>query len=371
MAFTVLSDSNINHILDTLSSSDVTDLVSALERALIQYSCNNEQQYQPHRAVVNRDDQVSLFMPATTDQLLGVKIVGITPATKQTSTSGGPPPGLKSVLTLCDASGQAFGTLNAAALTAFRTALGSMLPYRFRKNTGNIVVFGAGKQALWHIRLAILLREKDIKTITIVNRSAQRTEQLIRSLKTNSHSPWPSHIELKVFDSQGDRDAALESLVVDADVFFFTTPSTQPLFPAKFLTSGKAQGKTRFIAAIGSYRLDMQEIDPELLKQVVDPSSIFASSSYQGGSVAVDSREGCLQEAGELVKAEIPTEKMLEIGHLLQTKNTTNPADLTKWLETGFVIYKSVGTGVMDLAIGQQLLTLAKAKNVGLTVDEF
>ncbi|KAH7260401.1 hypothetical protein NW759_010716 [Fusarium solani] len=367
MAFTVLSDNNVNHILDNLSSSDVVDLANALERALIQYSCNNEQQYQPHRAVVSRDDQVSLFMPGTTDQLLGVKIVGITPTEKLKPSE----PGLKSVLTLCDARGQAIGTLNAAALTAFRTALGSMLPYRFRKNTENIVVFGAGKQALWHIRLALLLKEKDIKSVTIVNRSAQRTQELIESLKSNQNSPWPSHIDLKAFDPQGDRDAALESLVVDADVLFFTTPSTQPLFPAKYLTSEKALSKTRFFAAIGSYRLDMQEIDPELLKQVVDPSSVFASASYQGGSVAVDSRDGCLQEAGELVKAEIPTEKMLEIGQLLQTKNTEKPADLTQWLETGFVIYKSVGTGVMDLAIGQELLRLAKERNVGLTAEEF
>ncbi|KAM5354120.1 hypothetical protein ACJ41O_000770 [Fusarium nematophilum] len=372
MSFTVLSDSNVKHILDTLSSSDVTDLVSALEQALIQYSCNNEQQYQPHRAVVNRNDQVSLFMPATTDQLLGVKIVGITPTREETSASaGGPPPGLKSVLTLCDDTGQAFGTLNAAALTAFRTALGSMLAYRFRRNTENIVVFGAGKQALWHIRLAILLREKDIKTITIVNRSAQRTQQLIDSLKSDPQTPWPSHIDLEVFDPQGDREAALESLVVDADVFFFTTPSTQPLFPAKFLTSDKALRKTRFIGAIGSYRLDMQEIDPELLKQVVDPASVFASASYKGGSVAVDSREGCLQEAGELVKAEIPTDKMLEIGQLLQIKNTEKPEDLERWLETGFVIYKSVGVGVMDLAIGQELLRIAKERNIGITAEEF
>ncbi|KAF4956539.1 hypothetical protein FSARC_11541 [Fusarium sarcochroum] len=367
MSFTVLSDANVNHILDNLSSRDVVDLTNALERALIQYSCHNEQQYQPHRAVVNRDGQVSLFMPGTTDQLLGVKIVGITPAEKLKPSEAG----LKSVLTLCDSRGQAFGTLNAAALTAFRTALGSMLPYRFRRNTENIVVFGAGKQALWHIRLALLLKEKDIKSVTIVNRSAERTQQLIDSLKSNTKSSWPSHIDLKAFDPRDDRDAALESLVVDADVLFFTTPSTQPLFPAKYLTSGKALSKTRYLAAIGSYRLDMQEIDPELLKQVVDPSGVFASSGYQGGSVAVDSRDGCLQEAGELVKAEIPTEKMLEIGQLFQTKKADSPDALNKWLETGFLVYKSVGTGVMDLAIGHELLRLAKERNVGLTAEDF
>ncbi|KAF5678617.1 hypothetical protein FHETE_1169 [Fusarium heterosporum] len=355
MPFTVLSDSNVSHILDTLSPSDVTDLANALENALIQYSCNNEQKYQPHRAVVDRDGQVSLFMPGTTSQLLGVKIVGITPTEKLKPSEAG----LKSVLTLCDARGDAIGTLNAAALTAFRTSLGSMLAYRFRQNTENIVVFGAGKQALWHIRLALLLKEKAIKSVTIVNRSEERTQQLIESLRSNEASPWPSHITLQPFDPKGDRDAALESLVVDADVLFFTTPSTQPLFPAVYLTSEKAMKKTRYLAAIGSYRLDMQEIDPELLKQVVNPEGPFVSVGYSG-SVAVDSRDGCLQEAGELVKAEVPTDKMLEVGQLFQTKNAENPGDLNKWLESGFVIYKSVGTGVMDLSIGQELLRLAR-----------
>ncbi|KAF4457678.1 hypothetical protein F53441_438 [Fusarium austroafricanum] len=366
MPFTVLSDANVNHILDTLSPSEVTDLANALEKALVQYSCNNEQQYQPHRAVVDRGGQVSLFMPGTTDQLLGVKIVGITPTEKLKPAEAG----LKSVLTLCDARGQAIGTLNAAALTAFRTSLGSMLAYRFRRNTENIVVFGAGQQALWHIRLALLLKEKDIKSVTIVNRSAERTQKMIESLKSNSQSPWPSHISLQAFDPKSDRDAALEALVVDADVIFFTTPSTQPLFPAAYLTSEKALSKTRYLAAIGSYRLDMQEIDPELLKQVVNTSGLFECTGYKG-YVAVDSRDGCLQEAGELVKAEVPTDKMVEIGRLLQTKNTENPDDLNKWLETGFVIYKSVGTGVMDLSIGQELLRLAKVKNVGLTAEDF
>ena len=374
MSFTILSDSDIKQILGALSPSDVSDLVQTLEQAMIQYSCKNEQQYQPHRAVISRPGgQVTLFMPASTEQLVGVKIVGISPSNKPADVPKGsaPPPGLKSALTLCDATGQAIGILNAAELTAFRTALGSMLLYRFRRNTENIVVFGAGKQALWHIRLAILLRGEDIRSITIVNRSSQRTQQLFDTLSKDPHSPWPSHIKLNVFDEQGDRDSALEALVVNADAVFCTTPSTQPLFPATVLTSEKAQGKTRFISAIGSYRLDMQEIDPDFLKIVVDPAGIFSGSSYKGGVIAVDSREGCLQEAGELVKAEVATDKMFEIGQMFQEKNTAGPPDLTKWLESGLVIYKSVGVGVMDLAIGQHLLDLAKARKIGLTANEF
>lgn len=371
MSFTVLSDADIKSLLAALSTAESTALLEVLGQALIQYSCQDEQQYQPHRGVVSRPDgQVSLFMPATTPDSIGVKIVGVSPSkapASSTPDSKPPPPGLKSALTLCDASGQAFGVLNAAELTAFRTALGSMLLYRYRHATESIVVFGAGKQALWHIRLALLLRGQDIRTITIVNRSSERTTQLIAAVKERE---LPAGVSLVVFDAkQPNRDAALEALVANSDVIFCTTPTTTPLFPAAYLASENARRKTRYIAAIGSYRLDMQEVDPEFLRLVVDPSSTLSGSAYQGGIVVVDSRGGCLQEAGELVKAGVSPNKMAEVGHLLHVKKTVGSAGLDAWLQNGLVVYKSVGVGVMDIAIGRQLLELAKSKNRGVSAE--
>lgn len=374
MPFTVLSDANVRHILSTLAPQDVTSLVTSLESALVAYSCGDEAKYQPHRAVMARPDgQSTLFMPASTPDLVGTKIVGIRPThvPARLLPSGVPEPGLKSVLTLCDETGQAIGVLNAAALTAFRTALGSMLLYRFRSVTERIVVFGAGKQAVWHLQLASLLRGRDIRSVTVVNRSAARTQALIDSLTKDPRSEWPAHISIDVFDGGDDRDAKLEKLVADADVIFCTTPSTEPLFPASYLTSETARAKTRFISAIGSYKLNMQEIDPEYLKLVADPASDLAGAAYKGGVITVDSLEGCLAEAGELVKAEIPTTKLVEIGRLLDPESTANADELKKWLETGLVIYKSVGIGIMDLAIGKALLQLGREKDVGITTDDF
>lgn len=369
MAFTVLSDDDIKHLLRDLSANDTDELIATLQEVLAAYSCQNEQQFQPERSVVSRPDgQRSLFMPATTPQSIGVKIVGIAPSSgpsTNSSESSPPPPGIRSALTLCNALGEAIGILNAAELTAFRTALGSMLLYRFRKETSNIVVFGSGKQAQWHIRLAVLLRAQDIHKIVIVNRSRERTQGLIDGLLKDSYSPWPSHIKLYQFD---ERNETLEDVVVDADVLFCTTPATEPLFPAKFLTSESSRRKTRYIAAIGSYRLDMAEIDPELLKVMVDPSGIFSQQVWEG-QITVDNREGCLQEAGELVSAGIDSSKMLEVGQITRTDDA--PSARTNWLESGFVIYKSVGVGVMDIAVGRQLLQLAKAKGVGVTLTTF
>ncbi len=367
MTFTVLTDQDVKQIFRGLAVADVSALMQVLDQALAQYSCGDEQKYQPHRSVVPRPGgQVSLFMPATSPQSIGVKIVGISPSQDPAALPPGtkPPPALLSALTICDAAGQALGILNAAELTAFRTALGSMLLYRLRRRTGNILVFGAGKQALWHIRLAALLRGDDVRKVTIVNRSAERTQELISSLY---ESGWPSHVGLSRFDAGKDN---LEEFVSAADVIFCTTPSTEPLFPAAFLTSEKARAKSRFISAIGSYRLDMAEIDPELLRAVVDPSGVFSAEVWDS-HIAVDSRDGCLQEAGELVTAGIAPASMLEVGQIHQLKLEGASPGLQRWLESGFVVYKSVGIGVMDIAIGGHLLQLARQKGVGLHIPSF
>ena len=44
---------------------------------------------------------------------------------------------------------------------------------------------------------------------------------------------------------------------------------------------------------------------------------------------------------------------------------------LARWLQGGNVIYKSVGLGLMDLAVGIELIHFAKEKGVGTHVDGF
>ncbi len=362
MTFTILSDNDVKAILSSLSRADVSTIADAFLQSLVQYSCHNEAQYQPSRAVTKRDSQTSLFMPATTPSHIGVKIVGISPP-QPTSTTEKPKPGLQATLTICNAEGKAVGVLNAAEITAFRTALGSMLLYRHRRRTANLLVFGAGAQARWHIRLALLLRGEEISRITIVNRSVTRTQELIASLKDTG---VPDHVTLNVFEE----GQSLEDAVVGADVIFTGVPSTEPLFPAAYLLSEKARQKTRYIAAIGSYRLDMQELDPELLQSIADPEGIVKEHVWHG-KVAVDSAEGCLAEAGELVAAGIEQKGMLEVGVIQDLQERGQQQGLQQWLEDGFVVYKSVGVGIMDVAIGSRLLQLAGEKGKGVRLDDF
>lgn len=370
MPFTVLTDADVKQIFASLTASEVGSIADALGQGLASYACDGEGEYQPHRAVITRPSkQVTLFMPATTQQAVGCKIVGVAPSQDASKLAPGEKlkPALQSVLTICDAEGAAIGVLNAAELTAFRTSLGSMLLYRFRKTTDNIVVFGAGKQALWHVRLAIILRGEAIRKITIVNRSQQRALDLAQELQ---ESAWPEHITLQTFDRATSPEEEYEKLVAGADAIFCTTPSTEPLFPARYLTSETARAKTRFMSAIGSYRLDMAEMDPELLKTVVDPSGVFAEQVWKA-KIAVDSIDGCMQEAGELVSAGIKTEEMLEIGRIQEGREESKAEGLQEWLESGFVVYKSVGVGIMDIAIGEHLIKLAASKDIGYTLPTF
>ncbi|TEA00895.1 Uncharacterized protein C8034_v002781 [Colletotrichum sidae] len=378
MAFTVLSDENVKQLFQNFGPDDVAHMSNVLTDAFLSYSIGHEAQYQPHRAAVTRPDGTTgLFMPATMQGGMSVKIVGLPPPQAAST-------GLRCVLTVCDGTGRAIGVINAEELTAFRTSLGSILLYRHRRETERVVVFGAGKQALWHLRLALVLRGEDVGNITIVNRSEHRAKQLIerlRSMGAASGAGDCSGVNFSIIEAAPGTtpadETALRAAVEQSDVIFCTTPSTERLFPAEWLTSERATAKTRYIAAIGSYKLSMKELDPDFLRAVVD-TPLGAYQSSQGGEnegvVFVDSREACFLEAGELVEAKIPAEKITEVGEFtdrLRRADESEAKGLKEWLEKGLIVYKSVGIGIMDLSLGKAILELAGKHNVGTTLQEF
>jgi len=52
-------------------------------------------------------------------------------------------------------------------------------------------------------------------------------------------------------------------------------------------------------------------------------------------------------------------------------KQTEQEDQMCAWLSSGNVIYKSIGMGLMDLVVGGDIVRIARAKNVGITMDEF
>lgn len=127
----------------------------------------------------------------------------------------------------------------------------------------------------------------------------------------------------------------------------------------------------------------MCEIHPDILSQAVAPDHKHHHRKHadKGGVIVVDSLEACLKEAGEIIQAGITAEQLVEIGELLMVKKASmkeiemgtgqGEKGLRKWLQGGNVIYKSVGIGLMDICVGEDLVALAMQRGIGTRVEGF
>lgn len=391
MPLTVLSDSDVRNLLHGLTREDVLDLQQSLADGLHYYSTSTESDkngcgscYQPLRTSLKRcDGHTTLFMPASSNDGLGVKIVTlavpdsssettlvspttetssnrtssidersisslsslqISPQSSHTSGSVAAPPTApetvseqssttpKGALTLLDASGAARGFLNAEEITAFRTALASTMLFKKRHNVHDLVVFGAGKQAYWHIRLALILRGPEIHHLTIINRTYETALKLLETLFASPASSSDSDSEKPpdpflhrpkiqiITPSAHEYPRHLKAAIRSSSIIFCTTPSLTPLFPASYLTNPEGRKKGRYVAAVGSYKPHMIEIHPDILRQNVKPNHThmhFHKHAAEGGAVVVDSVEACLKEAGEVIQAGLRGRELVELGELI------------------------------------------------------
>ncbi|EHY54803.1 hypothetical protein HRR83_004022 [Exophiala dermatitidis] len=374
-----LDDKTVRRILTTLTKEETIAFRNELAKALQLFSTAHERKYQPEPAVVEREGRKILFRPFTSQEGPGIKIV-VDPTVlaecssrKQGSDSESAKPTLHGVLVLCDQIGRPTGLVNADEITGYRTSLSVMIPYLWRFHTEKLVVFGAGKQALWHVRLALVLRGEEIKGITIVNRSPERSRLLLSQLHDEGNSKWPSAVEFRTLDhGQSNYDNALRTALVEADAIFCTTPSRNPLFPASYVTTNRPPKKKGcYISGVGSWQADMAELDPELL---VEAASRGLEPGSTGGAVIVDDREGASTASGEVIRSKLKAEQLEELGELLNLSSTNRDMfseKVKRHLAEGLVVYKSIGVSLTDLAAGNALLASAKNRGLGVSLSDF
>jgi len=284
--------------------------------------------------------------------------------------------------------------------------------FKKRKDVHDVLIFGAGKQAYWHARLALLLKGDAIHHLNIINRSFESARMMVQKLFKSEltgdiHRPkvaiiTPGHTEYQ---------RLLKANVRGASVIFCTTPSSEPLFPPGYLTHTEGRKKGRYISAIGSYKPHMIEIHPEIIQQAVAPTHGHHHHKHakQGGAIVVDSIEACLKEAGEVIQAGLGGGQVVELGELIMLRRDAevrrqggdkdcdagggielgqrkrrksqsggkggdaheDDGGLRDWLERGTVIYKSVGLGLMDVVVGGDLVRLADERGVGTRIEDF
>lgn len=233
-----------------------------------------------------------------------------------------------------------------------------------------------------------MLRGTEIHHVDIVNRSFTRAKTLMHDFYTSPD--WEElrnanpKLAFSILSSEyGEFQRLLKEHIRKSDVIFMCTPSTSPLFPAEYLTNTEGRKKGRYISCIGSYRPHMAEIHPDVLRQAVSPDHKHHHHRHadKGGVIVVDSLEACLKEAGEIIQAGVTAEQLVEVGELIMVKKASmreielgtgeGEKGLRKWLEGGNVIYKSVGVGLMDICVGEDLVRIAMERGFGTSVEGF
>ncbi|XXG95672.1 hypothetical protein Hte_001941 [Hypoxylon texense] len=334
MSLTVLSDEQIRLLLENLSYDELDGLVDTLRNALHEYSTGTQSiqdgiVHQPERTSVhsNTTGATTLFMPSiSATQGHAVKVVTVSSPTSDTTLPAIRPTGS---LTVYSPQGPPLGFLHAQTLTAFRTALASSCLLLKRAHVRTITVFGAGLQAYWHIRLALMLRGHSIREVFIINRRfsdcARATFKKIYGIpqEIKQREGWDQAQFSLLTPGYGEFDRLQKDHMRASDVIYCCTPSTEDLFDASILTSHEGRRKGRLIVAVGSYTPKMRELPKELLLQATKAHSSgihYHKHATEGGVIIVDTLDGALKEAGEIIDAGLAPKQLVELGELIMVQ---------------------------------------------------
>ena len=307
---------------DLLSILSPATVVAALKQMFIQGAHVPLRNH--HTIQTEAGSGTLLIMPAWNSnsapkQFAGIKIVNVFPD----NPSKGLPSIQGSYFLFSKNTGTPLAIMDGGTITLLRTAAASVLAatYLARENASRLLMIGTGRLAPFIIRAYTEILQ--IKHVSIWGRTSDKAKLLAHSLKNSAFS----------VTSVDD----LTEAVVKADIISCATTSTSPLVYGEWLQAGQ------HIDLIGSFTPEMRETDDA----VIQKSSIF-----------VDTRDGVLSEAGDLIQP-------LKKGIFSPTDIYADLEELCRGDHPGrtkndeITLFKSVGTSLEDLATAQLAFELA------------
>ncbi len=271
-----------------------------------------------------------LFMPAYLPGLKqsGTKIVSVFP---QNPTKGKPT--IYATYLLSDpTSGELLAIIEGATLTGIRTGGASGLATRYlaRRNAKVLGVIGTGFQSFFQVRAI-----QAVRTIEEVWAYDVHSERLRNFCERVSSS-------INVFPASHSSEVVRRS-----DILVTATTSHLPVFSGKDLKPGV------HINAIGAFRPDMRETDDETVLR---------------SKIVVDTFEGCLSEAGDLLipmgEGKLKKESIYgDLGDLVagHKKGRTSSEEIT--------FFKSVGFAMEDVVTAHLAYEKAIQKGRGQQIE--
>jgi len=248
-----------------------------------------------------------LFMPAYLPGLKqsGTKIVSVFPQ----NTSKGKPTIYATYLLSDPTTGELLALLEGATLTGLRTGGASGLATRYlaREDAKVLGIIGTGFQSFSQFKAIRTVRP--IKEVWAYDVDPQRLEGFCKKL-----DPL-----VKVHPATTPSEAVRKS-----DILVTSTTSKTPVFSGKDLKPGV------HINAIGAFRPDMREADDETILKA---------------TIVVDTYEGCLSEAGDLLipmgEGKLRQETIHgDLGDLVtgRKKGRGSPEEITFFKSVGFAM---------------------------------
>lgn len=224
--------------------------------------------------------------------------------------------------------------LQADKLGQVRTgaASGVATKHLARRDASIVGLFGTGWQAESQLEAVCAVRQ--IKSVRLFGRNAERRNAFV----TRMEQRLGIHIE--PVDNP-------EEVVLGADILITATTAREPLFDGALVEPGT------HINAIGSNFLKKAEVDAHTITRC--------------NLVVCDSIEQCQLEAGDLAipiqNGEFSWEQCVNLADVL------NEAEMGRQTEDDITLFKSVGLGLEDVAVGYEVLKRAEADQIGTLVE--
>ncbi len=275
-----------------------------------------------HGALPGTDHAQLLIMPSWAGRsAIGVKVITAIPSNPAQGL-----PTINGIYVLMDGqTGRTLAVLSARALTALRTAAVCALASSelARKDAKVLLVIGTGALAAHLVRAYVQVRS--LERVILWGRDAHKATALAAQL-----ADLPVALQV---------EARLADVVGRAHMISSATSARSPLLMGELIAPGT------HVDLVGSFTPEMREADTALFRRgtvIVD----VASAAFESGDLAVPVREGALVPP-------IP-----DLTALLRhpALGRTHPAQIT--------VFKSVGTGLADLAIARHLLERHLAKSL-------
>lgn len=280
----------------------IEDLIPAMEKALVDFSAGKV--VQPVRSGISVDPPGGFFflMPALSEGL-GVKIVTFYPPNAER----GLPTHMATIFLMEPDTGAPLAIMDGRLITEMRTAAVSAAATKLlaAPDARVLAIFGSGVQAYSHFEAMRLVR--DFEDVRVWSRT-------------------PEHAQ-RFADAIGARATSAEEAARDADVVITVTNARAPVLKGAWLKRGT------HVNAVGSPRPDWRELDDEVMENVL----------------FVDSREGALKEAGDVILS--GAEIYAEIGEALAGDVPPRAEETT--------IFKSLGMAVEDITAAMLVYKLA------------